>query len=130
MPGEKHVRVFLAVLYGGLALGGLWLGTRFVLPWAAPFLAGGTLAALVEPVVRVLTQRVRLPRWGAAALCIAVLAGSVLGAAALLLWRLVYEAGVLLARLPALLAGTSALADWLDTWSYRVNMAQIGRAHV
>ena len=69
MPGEKHVRVFLAVLYGGLALGGLWLGTRFVLPWAAPFLAGGALAALVEPVVRVLTQRVRLPRWGAAALC-------------------------------------------------------------
>ncbi len=123
MPGEKHVRVFLAVLYGGLALGGLWLGTRFVLPWAAPFLAGGALAALVEPVVRVLTQRVRLPRWGAAALCIAVLAGSVLGAAALLLWRLVYEAGVLLARLPALLAGTSALVDWLDTWSYRVNMA-------
>ena len=41
LPGEKHVRVFLAVLYGGLALGGLWLGTRFVLPWAAPFLAGG-----------------------------------------------------------------------------------------
>ena len=82
MPGEKHVRVFLAVLYGGLALGGLWLGTRFVLPWAAPFLAGGALAVLVEPVVRVLTQRVRLPRWGAAALCIAVLAGSVLGAAA------------------------------------------------
>ena len=123
MSGEHHRRLLLYVLYGALALAGLWLGVRFALPWAAPFLVGAALAALVEPAVRVLTQRARLPRWGAGALCIAALAGALLGAAGLVLWRLVYEAGVLLARLPALLAGTSLLAERLDAWLYRVNTA-------
>ena len=118
MP-EKHLRFLLYLLYGVLALAGIWLALRFLLPWLAPFLVGVALAALVEPVVKLLTGRPRLPRWGASALCILGLTGAVLGAAGALLWRLTYEAGALLGKLPVLLAGSSALTEGLERWSYR-----------
>ncbi len=111
------------LLWGAVAVGGIWLLLRFVLPWLAPFLLALALAALVEPAVKLLTGRLRLPRWGASALCVLALAGGVLGLLGAALWRLVYEAGLLLGRVPMLLAGLPTLAGRLERWSYRFLMA-------
>ena len=71
MPENRHLRFLLRLLYAALALAGLWLCIRFLLPWLLPFLLAWGLAALLEPAVGLLMRRLRLPRWGAAALCCA-----------------------------------------------------------
>ena len=65
----KHQHVLIWLLYAALAVGGLWLGFRFVLPWAAPFLLALITARLVEPGVRWLMRRFRFRRGFAAAIC-------------------------------------------------------------
>ena len=67
MPENRHLRFLLRLLYAALALAGLWLCVRFLLPWLLPFLLAWGLAALLEPAVGLLMRRLRLPRWGAAA---------------------------------------------------------------
>ena len=76
-----------------------------ILPWLLPFLLAFSLAALLEPAVRLLMERLHLPRRGAAALCTAALTAAVLGGLALVVWRVGYELSLLLGRLPTLLAG-------------------------
>ncbi len=44
----------------------LWLGLKYCLPILRPFLLGAVLALLAEPLVRVLSTRVHIPRGGAA----------------------------------------------------------------
>ena len=73
MPKDRHARFLLGLLYAGLGVGALWLCMRFLLPWLAPFLIALALAALLEPGVRLLSQRLHLPRWGASALCAGLL---------------------------------------------------------
>ena len=68
MPENRHLRFLLRLLYAALALAGLWLALRFLLPWLLPFLLAFGLAALLEPAVRLLMERLHLPRRGAAAL--------------------------------------------------------------
>ena len=77
LPENRHLRFLLRLLYAALALAGLWLCVRFLLPWLLPFLLAWGLAALLEPAVGLLMRRLRLPRWGAAALCTAALAAAV-----------------------------------------------------
>lgn len=93
----------------------LWLGVRYVLPVALPFLLGGGLALAAEPLVRRLS--VRLPRGAAAGLGVtAALAGTVaigtlVGAVA------VKEVGRLAAAVPDLQntarQGMVLVQDWL-----------------
>lgn len=123
MPENKHLRVLLGLFYGALALAGLWAAAHILLPWLAPFLAAVALAALLEPAVSFLTVHPGLPRWGASALCTTGLAGAALGLLGLGLWRLLYEAGILLGRLPALLAGLPTLSRRLESWAYRFLIA-------
>ena len=82
-----------------------------------------SLAALLEPAVRLLMERLHLPRRGAAALCTAALTAAVLGGLALVVWRVGYELSLLLGRLPTLLAGLPTLADGLERWAYRFLIA-------
>ena len=119
MPENRHLRFLLRLLYAALALAGLWLALRFLLPWLLPFLLAFGLAALLEPAVRLLMERLHLPRRGAAALCTA----AVLGGLALVVWRVGYELSLLLGRLPTLLAGLPTLADGLERWAYRFLIA-------
>ena len=114
MPENRHLRFLLRLLYAALALAGLWLALRFLLPWLLPFLLAFGLAALLEPAVRLLMERLHLPRRGAAALCTAALTAAVLGGLALVVWRVGYELSLLLGRLPTLLAGLPTLADGLE----------------
>ena len=112
MPENRHLRFLLRLLYAALALAGLWLALRFLLPWLLPFLLAFGLAALLEPAVRLLMERLHLPRRGAAALCTAALTAAVLGGLALVVWRVGYELSLLLGRLPFLLAfGLAALLE-------------------
>ena len=68
---DKYKRQVLRLLWAGLVTAAAWLGLRWVLPWLAPFLAAGVLAWLLEPAVRTLEARCRLPRRWGAALCAA-----------------------------------------------------------
>ena len=123
MPKDRHARFLLGLLYAGLGVGALWLCMRFLLPWLAPFLIALALAALLEPGVRLLSQRLHLPRWGASALCAGLLSLLLLAGLGLLLWRLGYEAALLLGRLPTLLSGLPTLTRRLEGWLYRFQVA-------
>ncbi|MCL2589211.1 MAG: sporulation integral membrane protein YtvI, partial [Oscillospiraceae bacterium] len=65
----KHQGILTWLLYAALAVGVLFLGFRFVLPWAAPFLLALITARLMEPGVRLLMTRFRFRRGFAAAVC-------------------------------------------------------------
>lgn len=51
------------ILQAGLVLAGIWLGLRYLLPVALPFLFGGALALLAEPAVRFGCRQLKLRRW-------------------------------------------------------------------
>ena len=102
-------------IYIALALLGLWLSIRFVLPVALPFLVGALLAVAAEPAVSFGVQRLRLPRGLAAGLGVTV--SMVLLAALLTLIGAisVRQLGSLAGKLPDLTAQAQNLEDWLLT---------------
>ena len=96
-------RFFHLLLYVLIVSAGIFLLFRFLLPVLLPFLLGLALAALAEPVIRMLHARCRLPRGAAAAITVTLLL-LLLGCALTLLLRVgSVELGRLSARLPALL---------------------------
>lgn len=115
-------------LYRFLQMGGafllcgllLWVFSRLMLTWFAPFLAGFLLAAMLEPLVRFLARRLHLPRWVASGLSTLLLALFLSGGLFLLLWRLWGEAEDLLRDLPGLLAPLSAAGTLSEHWSLRI----------
>lgn len=82
----------------------IWLTARLFLPVGLPFLCGALLAALARHPAAFLRERVRLPGWLAALLCITLLCAILLGLLWLLGWLIVTWAEDLTGRLPALLA--------------------------
>lgn len=54
---QRLLRCLVVLIYGGAAVGAVWLSVRFLLPWGAPFLLAFALAALLELPVRALIQR-------------------------------------------------------------------------
>lgn len=103
---KKAVNIALALL-------GLWLSIRFVLPVALPFLVGGLLALAAEPAVSFGVGRLRLPRGVATGLGVTVT--MVLLAALLTLIGAVgvRQLGSLAGKLPDLTAQAQNLEDWL-----------------
>lgn len=92
------LRIALAALLG-------WVSIKFLLPCLAPFLIAFATAALSEPVVRYLTDKLNLRRPIASALCVLIILLSVVGFVLLVLTRLFDEAVGLLQELPELAAG-------------------------
>ena len=123
MPENKHLKFLLTVAY--LALGGaaLWLALHFLLPWTLPFLLALLLAALLERPVTFFMDRLRLPRWAAAALCTVLLLLAVGAVLFLCVWRLWYEGSLLLGRLPSLLSALPSLGAPLERWASRFIIA-------
>lgn len=123
MPEQKRRGVLLTAAY--LALGGalLWLLLQFLLPWTLPFWIALGLAALLERPVCILTDRLRLPRWAASAVCTLLLVLLLSGLLTLLLWRVWYEASLLVKRLPALLSALPAMGEQVEAWAYRFIIA-------
>ena len=123
MGQDQYVGRAARLLWAGLVIAAIWAGIRWILPLLAPFLLGGVLAWLMEPVVRLITKWRRISRGWASALCvlgIALLAGAV---AALVLWRLWHEFTTLAARLPHLLGELEPLMERVEGWLYRLEVA-------
>lgn len=80
---QRALKWMAALVYGSVAVGGVWLAFRFALPWLSPFILAFTAAAALEPVVRFLVRR-RWPR----ALASAMLTLALLGTLCALLVRL------------------------------------------
>lgn len=123
MPENRHVRFLLTLLYLALFILGGWLFLRVLLPWVLPFLLALGLAWLLERPVCGLVRRFHLRRWVASMLCTMGLALILGGALGLVLWRAVYEVGLLLGRLPVLLAGLPTFGGQVEDWAYRFIVA-------
>ena len=94
-----------------------WLGVKYLLPLALPFLLGGLLALAAEPVVRLGTKRLRLPRGLAAGMGVSLTLVFLAGILSLLGALAVKELGVLAGALPeaeqSLRQGMAAARDGL-----------------
>ena len=107
------------LLVGAAVALGLWLGARYVLPVALPFLLGGLLALAAEPAVAFSVRKFRMNRKLAAILGVSLTilfsAGLIWLAAALA----VRELGQLAADLPDLQDGKEVLRGWLTDLANR-----------
>lgn len=94
-----------------------WLGVKYLLPLAMPFLLGGGLALAAEPAVRLFQQRLKLKRGTAAGIGVSVTLLFLAAVAALAGALAVRELGELARALPELEGtarqGLTVLQDWL-----------------
>ena len=95
----------------------LWLGTKLVMPLVLPFLAGGAVALLAEPLVRLGVRQLKLPRAIAAGFGVAATLLMLMGFLFLLGALAVREVGQLASMVPDLQdtasRGMIVLQDWL-----------------
>ena len=100
-----------------LALLGVWLGLRYLLPLLLPFLLGGAVALAAEPLVGLLHRRGRLPRGLSAGVGVTVTLVMTMGLVSLLGAVLLKEVGRLAGTVPDLEVtarqGMTVLEDWL-----------------
>lgn len=80
----------------------VWLGMRFLLPLALPFLLGGLLAMAAEPAAAFLCRRLKLPRFLAAGISVTAALGILLCLVVLAVSLAVRELGLLADILPDL----------------------------
>ncbi len=108
---------FKKCILAAAVLLGLWFGIRFLLPLLLPFALGLGLALLAEPVTRLLSTRLRLPRALAAGISVTTvfcfLALLVLLVCALILRELGKLSGVLPDLGQTAQAGMDVLRRWL-----------------
>lgn len=100
-----------------LITGVLLVGLRYLLPIALPFLLGGLLALVSEPLVKVFHRRLHLPRWAATGIgvtmTLTLLLLSVMVLVALLLRQLRALADVVPDLEQTAMQGLSFLEQWL-----------------
>lgn len=113
---EPKVKKILVLLLGA---GAAWLGGRYLLLLAMPFLLGGGLALAAEPGVRFLSGKLRFPRSAAAGIGVgavfALLCALVTMLLALLLRQLRTLTGILPQMELTVRDGLDALQNWLLT---------------
>lgn len=95
----------------------LWLGLWYIFPILLPFALGGALAAGVEPLVKLLQRKLRLPRFAASLVCVSLGIVLLLGVLTLLAALAVRELKNLSGAVPALTEAAqvslAAAEDWL-----------------
>lgn len=116
----RGARLVLLAAAGGAAL---LLFLRFLLPCVLPFIPAFLTAALCEPAVRLLTDRLRLRRGVASFLCVLTVLASLTGFFLLVVVRLLDEAVGLARELPRLAAGLPDLISRLDRTLRRLSDA-------
>jgi len=111
---SQGIRKFFILLAVFLAA---WLGLRFLLPLAGPFLLGTVLALSAEPLVGFLCRRLRLPRAAAAFVGVSIafflIALVLLTVFALFLRELSALAGILPNLEDTARSGMTLLMNWL-----------------
>jgi sporulation integral membrane protein YtvI len=107
LPENKHARRGLYLLYIALGILGVWLLLRFALPWLLPFIIAFGISRLVEPAVRFLTVRLRLPRGVASLLCTLIVFAVAVTLIIAVIGRIIYELSAFAKDVPALLADVS-----------------------
>lgn len=104
---------------------GLWLGTKYLLPLAAPFLLGAALALAAEPGVRFLTGKLRLPRAAASGIGVGAVFLAICTVFTLLVGLMLRELRVVAGILPQMeltaRSGMEALQNWLLALSQRAS---------
>lgn len=102
----------------------VWLTGKFLLPIALPFLLGLWLALGAEPVVRLLHDRLRFPRWAATALAVTVVFLVTVMVLVLLLGLLMRQLTRLQDVLPqleeAIIQGLQLLRQWVQNLAQRL----------
>lgn len=96
---------------------GIWLGIRYLLPILMPFLLGLGLALLVEPMVKLLHSRFRLPRAFASALALSGGLVMIFGALWILGAAAYRELTELAGSLPSFFEGIAGTAETVRDWS-------------
>ena len=104
------------LVYLILAAIGLWLGVKYLLPVALPFLLGAVIALAAEPVVGLLTGKVKAPRWLGAAVGVSLVFLLLVGSLVVLVAVLVRQAGRLSAILPELAEATKDSLGSIEAW--------------
>ena len=98
---------------------GVWLSVRYVLPIALPFLLGLWLALAAEPMTRLLTARLRLPRWAASATAVTIVFLLTTSVLVMLVGMLMGQLPRLQAVLPqletAIVQGLQLLRQWANS---------------
>ena len=110
-------RTFHTILILIGAIVALWLGLWYIFPILLPFMLGGALAAGVEPLVKLLQKKLRLPRFLSSLVCVSLGIILLLGVLTLLAALAVRELRNLSGAVPALTetaqVSLAAAEDWL-----------------
>ena len=119
----KHQGILTWLLYAALAVGVLFLGFRFVLPWAAPFLLALITARLMEPGVRLLMTRFRFRRGFAAAVCSLLVLALMLSLVSLAVSQVVHGIGIFARHLPEIAGQVGQVFGRLERTFYHFVIA-------
>ena len=106
-------RFLLKVIYFALGVGAAWLFFHYILIWILPFVISFVIARLIRRPIVWLSRRFSLSQRLSALLCSLVLIFSVSGLLYLMIRRIIYEAGLLIAQLPAVIARLPSLTAGL-----------------
>lgn len=113
------------LMYLAAGAAGVFLGVKYLLPIAAPFVMGALLALAAEPGVRFLSGRWRLPRAVAAGIGVGAVFTVLCGLLTLLVGLALRELRVLAGILPQMeltaQAGLDTLRGWLLALSQRAS---------
>lgn len=103
------------VLVAGAALVVLWYALRFLFPALLPFILAGALSLFMEPGVRLIETRLRLPRNLAVLVVMLVFLGIIGLLLTLAVLRMIAELGQLSVVLPDYIAGIrETIERWLE----------------
>ena len=130
MSSKKRVKIMRSInawpawmrntLYIGGALAVLFILFRWLMPVILPFAIALGLARLMEPAVRFLKERCRIPRKAGAALLTLLIVAAISAALWFLLSWLFYEINGLIERAPSLISRlpemSESLTERLERW--------------
>ena len=119
MLGRGGKALLWAVLGGVL----VFCFFRWLLPCLMPFALAFLTAALCEPAVKVLSEKARLRRGVASALCVLTVLASLLGFFLLVVVRLADEAVGFVGELPRLASSLPGLIERLENALSRLSQA-------
>ena len=100
MPENKHLHFLLIVLYAALAVFGVYLFVRFLLPCLLPFILAYLTAAAIEAPVRHLNETYHIKRSFCSAICTVIVFLMLSGIVTVIAARAAYEITDLIKNLP------------------------------